>query len=404
MSKHTAPEDENPAEGTNLDPPKVMEYQPHPFSELNPPCSDEEADAMMLSVKAIGIQEDIILWRTGRTVMVLDGRTRLNAYNKLVEAGVFVTDRGDKLTLPTFYLPDTTTSLEAVQFVVAKASRRNLNKGQKACAGVRAHLELVKQSKKAGVPFEEPSDRGTYVAAVTGTNRVYCVRAFEMHEECQDIFDGVFTGAYSLNDGFRMLERVRKGLPPKPDSDEGDKAKKEQDEKDVYDSEDTLIESPRLIKVFRSVKIFKSAVSHLNKAKADLAVAGESPGGKHLEVEPLVAMLKDLTKIVNGSQPYVVCPKCKGDDAKRKACENCAKQGWLCARAAKATSATETEPEKKAKAEKKAKKGKGSKPEKSSKATAKKAAKKETAAKKKGDEFAEDPPAAFADDAPAASD
>ena len=100
------------------------DYPIHSYAALNPPMPEDQRSSLELDIRKNGIREQIVLYKTPKGIFLIDGRHRLNIYNKLAREGVTVTETGEALDLPVWYLPDDTSPMEALRFIISKSQRR----------------------------------------------------------------------------------------------------------------------------------------------------------------------------------------------------------------------------------------------------------------------------------------
>lgn len=168
-------------------------YKPHPLSELLPPMSESEYQALKADIEMNGQVEDILLL-DGK---ILDGRHRSRA---CAELGIEPRVKDYKL------------KTSPAQYVYSKAVHRNMSDTQKACSALRFDAEFSKDASersKRGKPSEE-TEKGLSrekAASLFGVSGRYVQDAKYVFERDSKLFQKCFDGGEVLTRAKREILR-----------------------------------------------------------------------------------------------------------------------------------------------------------------------------------------------------
>lgn len=295
-------------------PPRPTEFAIHPLALLMPRPLAEDRQALKLNIKKIGVEEQIVLAKTGRTHSVLDGVTRQEIVLELYDEGIYHTDSGEALTLPVFYLDDKLTPEQLLAMVESKSLRRNLSGPQRACRALMFHKERVKLAKLAGNPIKVQGDLASYLAEHYGSNRRYMVHVNQLEKEAKPLFDAVYAGAMQLSQA-QKAHALSKGKPqakPVPVATGG------------YLDANSKKVPPNLEPVFADLDHYDNISTELRALARKIKTLANSPSGKYLEGDALAAAIANVSKSVVKAKPYVVCKPCAG-----AGCPKCNANGFI---------------------------------------------------------------------------
>jgi len=295
-------------------PPRPNEFPIHPLALLMPRPLPEDRQALKLNIKKIGVEEPVMVAKTGRTYSILDGVTRQEIVLELYDEGVHHTDSGEALTLPVFHLDDKLTPEQLLAMVESKSLRRNLNGPQRACRALMFHKERVKLAKLAGNPIKVQGDLASYLAENYGSNRRYMVHVNQLEKEAKPLFDAVYAGAMQLSQA-QKAHALSKGKPqtkPVPVSTGG-----------YLDANGKKV-PPNLDPVFADLDHFDNIATELRALAKKIKTLANSPSGKYLEGDALAAAITNVSKSVVKAKPYVTCKPCGGTG-----CDKCNKNGFI---------------------------------------------------------------------------
>jgi hypothetical protein len=128
----------------------------HPLCDLFPVMGAEEYRAFEADVRANGIREPIVTWRTGGATYVIDGRHRMRAAGATRKPLTYRTFRGDEEAMRRFVIS-------------ANVHRRHLSESQRAMVGTRlADLPdgvRTDRARNVGASNEAPTGIGQAAAA-----------------------------------------------------------------------------------------------------------------------------------------------------------------------------------------------------------------------------------------------
>jgi len=156
-------------------------YEAHPLAEIAPMPNEEELNALAGSIFDIGQLDNIILFNE----KILDGRSRYEACK-----------RAD--VTPTFERFDGTEQA-ALDFVIAKHTRRNLTPSQKACMAAEvANRDMGDNQYKSGW-VNLPTLSNAHASSVFGVSESLIKTAKRIRKEDEELFQRVKAGEFTLN-------------------------------------------------------------------------------------------------------------------------------------------------------------------------------------------------------------
>lgn len=321
------------------------EYPAHPYAELNPTTGDEDFQNVVSSVESVGVQKDVVLAKIpgGRDYAVLDGRTRIKACVSLWERGIFKAKNGEAIEPGLFRLA-TDDPKEMLDHVKASSARRNLSAGQRAAVAVLIDAQENQILKDAGTPRlnadgrkEDYKERWERLRRDSGANHTYLQHCMQMlrHRNCRNLLDSVSSGAMSISEARKRMERRLEGLPDVEENDGGKAGetgetagggdgKAEEDKKDILD-EDGVKHQGHLGHVFDEAAMFDTALRHVTAATKVLNSIFASPAGSCVEEKVIRDAIKELRSAIRAGRPLRACRMCKGKEkfkgGKCPACE-----------------------------------------------------------------------------------
>lgn len=316
-----------------------QKFNVHPVARHFPMLSGEAKEAMLLSIKQIGVQKPLVLWRNedGKEYLI-DGRNRKGCWAELVAKGVTHADSGQELTLAYTYFAGT--EKQVVDYIWSQGGvGRRLGSGQLAAIAVtvghvRRILELKEQGIRPSADEQTEADFAASVAQMSGTNRQYIFDAMKLRKEAADLLDLVAKGEINIPEAKKRLANRKKGLPDICEDADGTKSDAETPvgPVEIFDGLKNLVSADHA-PIFATRDEFKRVIRELRKLGADADGLSDGPGGAWLEKEAVTAGFKTLVKLLSNGMPYVVCPQCSGTghdaDNPRKQCTCCKRAKFL---------------------------------------------------------------------------
>jgi ParB-like nuclease domain len=224
-------------------------YPLHPLCELFPPMEGAAFDELVASIRAIGLQEPIMVLDGA----ILDGRNRYNACLAAGVEPVFTPFRDD----------------DPVKFVIAaNVHRRHLNESQRAMIAAKlATLEVgANQHHEEGASIEAPSQSQAAEMLNVSRSSVQRARHVREHADPEDV--------KAISEGKATVSGVEKKLKPtKPP------APTEPERANALSSHLT------------------AAINMFEKLFDEWLAAGPAPGGKRLLVDTIETSAERLTEM-----------------------------------------------------------------------------------------------------------
>lgn len=180
---------------------KLVELKSHPLADLLPMMSDAELQALAEDISKNGLRDEIVLFEDH----VLDGRNRLAACKLTNEPPRYRTFNPKSEGSP-------------LDYIVSKATHRNMNDSQKACAAVNVMDVFSAQGKERmsaggkGVALAPPLREKSrdQAGALFGVSGRYIQDAKLLKEKAPELFKHAFAGRQPLSQLKRAYQRSLK--------------------------------------------------------------------------------------------------------------------------------------------------------------------------------------------------
>jgi len=321
----------------------------HPFCQMIPPPTPEQYEKLLMDIQENGIMNPIVIYQG----QILVGRTRAKIAKVL----------GKKCFLPE--LPFRVkgdrepNDLDALLFVISQdLSRRHMNASQLAAVGADLTKELsrlrnietsmIRQtcrmndaSTKSGPPKKQYAPRGTttraqqraksdskndaaIVAKQVGASERNVRDASKVAAEAPDLHAQVHAGKLTIHKAMGEL-KARK-LADKVAAQQAkhtDQIAPDLVANSVYDTEG-LRWPDELRPALDTVADFKVIARTLSKILDEAKILSDGAGGAWADFQRVRADLENARTWFKSHQPYVVCPKCRGNK-----CGDCRNSGYL---------------------------------------------------------------------------
>ncbi len=344
----------------------MQEFVVHPdIANLFRRWTPETKEANRKSFLENGIMVPIVVWRDVKgDWWVIDGANRFELWRELKKKG-------------------TTLELPANEFVgterEALAHARKLNSGRRhqsaselAATAVTYHqLDKRMEAREQGLKLAPPpeGDQGGVadrLAEEWGVSRSYIYDCMKMREQSPEVLDKVRTGELNIPEGKIAVDRLAVGLPavpvqqenkpatdgtsakpteakppqgtptanaeasaPPTDSNVTDGAESEPDEQPgVVDGIGEPV--PRVYEpAFAARGDFRKQALALKKVGEEIERMAGDGGGDYLRASELKADFRNLRRSILESQPFAMCPTCRGAKSTLAKCPVCKGIGYL---------------------------------------------------------------------------
>lgn len=300
-------------------------YVAHPLCAMMPSMSDQEFDALVESIREIGVLSEVELWTDANgDTWKIDGHCRDQAFTQLWAEGVRQTRSGDPLRLPVrHFVGDEMDVLRRVKALAI--ARRHLRSDQKAAIAIALRRELDAFKADGTSPGARPEhqpvtkEEAAVIAAEYGTNVGYVYQCNTIATTKPEYLPLVSSGEMTIREVVKLIE----GLGKKSDK------KAESEETPVLDGLGRRVQ-PHLRQSFATRESFKKIVKSLGKIKREAIDESRKPGGQYLDARDLKLEFNALARVFSESQPFIECPYCQGsgdeevpDQFERRQCQHC---------------------------------------------------------------------------------
>jgi len=307
---------------------KIKPRDFHPVADAFPPPTEEELQGLFEDIKRNGVRVPIVLSADGR---IVDGRCR---YNICADLGI----EPPTMTLP----PEVTPEVASVSY---NLHRRNLTAAQRMAIAVRLlpHFEAsARRRMKAGKPSSEPKGLARkQVAQAVRVAEDYVRLGVRIQSKSPELIDQMLLGKMSVRRAADKIGlSVKRGdpmgkvptgsAPSVSTSADKDLAPKIVQTAQVEDrararTDELGTELPdNLIPAWEQSGRFDHIARLFREATQSAEQLASEVVGRWIETDALRRAGVTAAKIVAGSKPYCVCPRCNGPG-----CDECLGTGFL---------------------------------------------------------------------------
>lgn len=318
----------------------ISELRAHEMTRNYPSISGDESGNLINSISKLGILQKVTVWKDPQTgkFWVIDGRSRLNAYNLLIKDGVELTEQGKALTLPMEEFVGTIS--QAFAYVHEKNFvRRHMSSSQRAAVIIKKRLMQQKYLKRDGLPQdgvyksegETLNQFAERLGTESGTNRQYLFNCARIAEIDPKFLDFIISGEKVVNEVLAAALRKQAGKDPWPTASDstGETENVSGEEKDLSVKDGFKRDvAEKFHKFFKVRDRVRDTVKNLKKVIADVEAIAAGEGGDHYDGTGMSQSLTTVLRELVNAQPHAVCPKCSGSG--REATDGGTKKCTLC--------------------------------------------------------------------------
>ena len=302
------------------------------FEALIPASTAEEQAQLEKSLKREGCRDALIVWRNGRSYLLLDGHTRYRICQK----------NDIKFEAKAISLPNRDAAKAWI--IKNQIGRRNLDASQ------RAMLAAVLATLPAHRPAETDKDANLRTSSIPEAAAEMNVSERSVTDAHKVIDEGTQQLQDAVRDGKVSVSAAAK-ITTLPDDEqdrlagEGKRAVAQAGKKmkimTLAEYEGTApikdrvgkeipSDKPKIIEVFARRNEITKVMSALSKIKSDVlkAAKGKDPIYAELSITIFEMFIDNPRRTLQYAAPYAVCPECEGEG-----CKECKGKGWIGERA-----------------------------------------------------------------------